>query len=603
MFNRDRINIFDFDLYSKSISFFFEKRDKIGTVFGLLLTFIYIILTLVIFIVNLVNTVKRSDVKSKESTAYFQGLPSIDLNRKLFYFAFGLENPFTLNRFIDEEIYYSKVYFIKQDKENGILITKEKIDLNIERCDFLKFGEEYIGQFTEGELNNSYCLTDINFTLVGGSKYEKSSFIQIKIHPCVNKTENNNNCKPQNIIDSYLNAGYYSMDIKDIGLNPLNYSFPVIPIIQNINTNVDITMCRKSLIYMGIAQVHTDEGLFSQKIKIEHFLEYRKYYQSFFFINETEYHNGKEIFGAQIKLEEFIHIQKREYTKMSEVFSITGGYMQLISTIFALIALLIQNIYVEKKLLNILFNFNIKQRKIILSIQYDKKLNYLIHSEKGNENLFIPYNSSKNLKPFNLEINQNLNLKKIDILNNKSNNKFTTLFEKYNSRKNNNIQHIGKTKNNSENEEGHDDTQIIKSKFKIQNIDEQNNNINKSNKSKMFMLFKDDDLNELPINNIFIKKKHKEKRLNSNINIISKEKELITYIDFSVLDYICDCKRKNKKKYQNIEIFNYGVNFYKTQMNITNIFNIIFLGHMLITNYLHQRKNIFSQIIEIPIKA
>ena len=507
MLNRNGINIFDFDLYSKRISFFFEKRDKIGTVFGLLLTFIYIILTLVIFIVNVSNTIKRSDVKSQESTVYFQGLPSIDLNRKLFYFAFGLESPFTLNRFIDEGIYYPKVYFIKQDKENGILITKEKIDLNVERCEIFKFGEEYKGQFTEGELNNSYCLTDINFTLVGGAKYEKSSFIQIKIYPCINKTENNNHCKPQNIIDSYLNSGYFSMDIKDIGLNPLNYSFPVIPIIQYINTNVDITMCRESLIYMGITQVHTDEGLFSQNIKIEHFLEYRKYYQSFFFINETEYHNGKEIFGAQIKLEEFIHIQKREYTKMSEVFSITGGYMQLISTIFALIALLIQNIYVEKKLLNILFNFNIKQRKIILSIQYDKKLNYLIHSEKGNENLFIPYNSSKNLKPFNLEINQNLNLKKIDILNNKSNNKFTTLFEKYNSRKNNNIQHIGKTKNNSENEEGHDDTQIIKSKFKIQNIDEQNNNINKSNKSKMFMLFKDDDLYELPINNIFIKKK------------------------------------------------------------------------------------------------
>ena len=50
MFNRNGINIFDFDLYSKRISFFFEKRDKIGTVFGLLLTFIYIILTLVYII-------------------------------------------------------------------------------------------------------------------------------------------------------------------------------------------------------------------------------------------------------------------------------------------------------------------------------------------------------------------------------------------------------------------------------------------------------------------------------------------------------------------------------------------------------------------------
>ena len=116
----------------------------------------------------------------------------------------------------------------------------------------------------------------------------------------------------------------------------------------------------------------------------------------------------------------------------------------------------------------------------------------------------------------------------------------------------------------------------------------------------MIMLFKDDDLNELPIN-----KKHKAKGFNfNNNNLISKEKELITYIDFNILDYVCECKRKNRKKYQNIEIFNFGVNFYKNQMSIINIFNIIFLGHILLANYLYKKnKNIFSQIIEIPIKA
>ena len=78
----------------------------------------------------------------------------------------------------------------------------------------------------------------------------------------------------------------------------------------------------------------------------------------------------------------------------------------------------------------------------------------------------------------------------------------------------------------------------------------------------------------------------------------------ITYIDFNILDYVCECKRKNRKKNQNIEIFNFGVNFYKNQMNIINIFNIIFLGQMLITNYLYKKnKNIFSQFIEIPIKT
>ena len=148
MFNPNRLDIFDFDIYSKRISFFYKEKDKIGTTFGLFLTFIYVSVTLVLFFYYLIKTIQRVDVKSQESTLYSQGLPSIDINPKLFYFAFGLESPLSLSRFIDERIYYPKVYFIQQKKENGILVTKEKIDLKVERCNIKKFGKEYRNQFT-----------------------------------------------------------------------------------------------------------------------------------------------------------------------------------------------------------------------------------------------------------------------------------------------------------------------------------------------------------------------------------------------------------------------------------------------------------------------
>ena len=48
---------------------------------------------------------------------------------------------------------------------------------------------------------------------------------------------------------------------------------------------------------------------------------------------------------------------------MSEVFSITGGYMQLISTVFLFINLFTKNLALEKKILNKLFNFNLKQKR------------------------------------------------------------------------------------------------------------------------------------------------------------------------------------------------------------------------------------------------
>ena len=629
MFNSNRLNIYDFDIYSKRISFFYNERDRIGTVFGLFLTFIYAIVSLILFFYYLTKTIQRVDVKSQESTLYSQGLPSIDLNPKLFYFAFGLEDRITLSRFLDERIYYPKVYFIQQKKENGILVTKEKISLDIEKCDMSKFVKEFKSQITEGELNNSYCLKDFNLTLVGGSKYEKSSFIEIKIYPCTNNTKNNNSCMEQNIIDSYLTSGYFSINFKDIGLNPSNYSFPIIPIIQNLKTNVDTTMCRELIISLGITEVQTDVGLLSQKLKIDHFLQYRKFSQSFFFINKTEYLKGKEIFSGEIKLEEYIHVQKREYTKMSEVFSTTGGYMQLISTLFALIALLTQNLNIEKKILNRIFNFNIKQRKLILSIQYQKKINCLIHFDKGNFNCLIPFKAKKNVNPYTT-LNQQIknNMKKNENVN-KTNKSYSPLMKKFNSGKiyDNKSHSNSNNRNYLDKEEAHEGFKTYKSNVKItsfidQNInyDGTNNNINNSNnnnnnysnKSKMLMMFNEDDVNEWPINKVFRKKKQKKENINYLTNIYNNtnnntnnnalmnfDKELITSIDFNIIDYFCSCGRRRKG---NIDIFNLGINFYKNQMNIINIFNVAFMTKIIVTNYLYKKNSIFNQIIEIPLK-
>ncbi len=72
--------------------------------------------------------------------------------------------------------------------------------------------------FTKGELNNSYCLKNFNYslTLVWGVGQQKKSYIRIKIFPCVNSNENNNNCKSPDIIDKIMLNGYFSILIKEL---------------------------------------------------------------------------------------------------------------------------------------------------------------------------------------------------------------------------------------------------------------------------------------------------------------------------------------------------------------------------------------------------
>ena len=236
-----QINNLNFDIFAKRASFFYNNQEKIGSFFGLFLTLLYAIASIILFVYHIIITIRRQEIRVYDSTLYAQEMPLIELDKEKFNFAFGLEDPVTLNRFVDESIYTPEVAFIDRVKINGDFVTKTNKFLPLEKCKQENFGENYKHLLLEGELSNSYCLKDYdyNLTFAGGFKYERMSYIRIKIYPCKNSTENNYTCKPQETIDHYLTSGYFSILLKDIGLNPSNFSYPTIPTLQDLYTTVD----------------------------------------------------------------------------------------------------------------------------------------------------------------------------------------------------------------------------------------------------------------------------------------------------------------------------------------------------------------------------
>ena len=87
---------------------------------------------------------------------YLKELSKLNIDQNLFYFAFGIEDPETSTRFIDETIYYPRVTFFEKIKEGSELTTIEERELEVERCKQEKFGDKYQSLIVEGELNNSY---------------------------------------------------------------------------------------------------------------------------------------------------------------------------------------------------------------------------------------------------------------------------------------------------------------------------------------------------------------------------------------------------------------------------------------------------------------
>ena len=404
-----KINLLGLDIYSRRIGFFYNNRERISSYCGLFLTFIYVVASIILFIYYMILTTQRIEIRVYDSSLISQEMPVIDLNKNYFYFAFGLENPKTLNRFVDESIYIPEVVYIDRAKINGEFKTINRLTIPLEKCQEGTFGEDYQHLFAVGELANSYCFKDFdyNLTLQGGFKYEKMSYVRIKIFPCTNSTENNNKCKPQEEIDKYLTSGYFSILLKDIGLNPSNYTYPVIPTLQDLYTTVDRRIYKNYILTYGLTEVQTDTGLFDEQITYGKYFQFRKELENFVFREEEEYNSGNEIILVQIRLDDNILIQKRTYTKISEIFSRIGGYMQLMNTVFLLISLLMNKLDAELKILNSIFNFNIKEKK--LTLKY-RALNSLYSSNESKLVKNIEINtSSKNKNSKDSEINDNSN--------------------------------------------------------------------------------------------------------------------------------------------------------------------------------------------------
>ena len=586
MFPKEKINYLDFDIYSRRISFFFKNKEKFSTLFGFVLTVLYIVLSIIIFLIYFIRTLKRVEVTASDSIIYPTDIPSIDINNNLFYIAFGLEDPVKLTRIINETIYYPEVIFVEKIKVNGEFITKSETLLEIEKCSNIKFGEEYQVLLERHQINNSYCIKELNLKLEGGPSHIKMSYIKINIYPCVNNTQNSNHCQSQEIIDKYLTSAYFSILAKDIGFNPLNFKVPIIPLLQYLYTPIDKSILKEYIIYFGITEINTDTGLFLNTIKKETYLKYIKDLHSIFFFENKPNYGGKEIFSAQIRLEETINFHKRTFTKMSQVLSITGGYMQIISTVFGLIALLTRKFSLEKNLLNSLFNFNIKQRKIILCIEYKKRIDYnpYLDKKKENNSSFILYEPKKS------------------IVSKRSRRESIMIFKHTNDtilKRSVTLQPnlTGKKSLKSQNASVSGSSQLFPqpSKNKPKNNEDFDPNINRS---KINMIYKEDDL---AMNDMFKMQKPKKKK--SNYNILNDLKELDqgrrSTVNFTIFDYYC-LKNLNRRKAE-IELFNFGINFFKSQMDIINFFNILILTQIMLTQQSEKKRYYLTRTIELSI--
>ena len=382
----------EIDFFGKFPEFYIKGKTKQITFTGRIFTAIFIIIYITIFIFKIHRMIHRVDITFYDSYSNNDDKKSIHIDNENFYLFFALYDGDN-NPFIDETIYYAKVYYKEDEIE----------ELPLERFNIEKLGSKYKNLASEYSLNDFYGLGNINYTI---SSYY-GAFI-IKIFPCKNTTKNNNHCKSKEIIDKYFDRNTFMVAFEDIFITPLKYETPIKEQINSLYTYVYKYFGQYMFVEMELVNIETSTNIFGfdflTEPKNENFI---KYY-SLEVLPEPGYNlddekNNYPACEVEFTLNDKILVEKRHYIQFLDMLGEIGGLMEFLSSFFGLICNIVGDVIYEKTIANNLFSFDIKKKLILI--------------KKGNN---ILYNNivNKNKKKLNLyDINDSININYNNIRN------------------------------------------------------------------------------------------------------------------------------------------------------------------------------------------
>ena len=558
----------DIDMYGRKLELYFNGKARKTSCIGLFFTFLYISIFLAFFIYKLKRVMNKKDGTFNDTYAYTGQPPSIKLSNENFYGGFALEDPETYDTFIDETIYFPKAYYKKAERYGNNWEWSIK-ELELERCQLEKFGSHYRDIFKRKPLNDLYCFKEMNETLIGHFSYDIYSLFFISFFPCVNTTENNNKCKPLEVIDYYIKDSFVSFEMQDIELTPQNYNSPALQRDKDFYTKIGKKIFQEMHTYFQIVNIETETDFLGfnnfDSFKSEKFLKYDSSSILSNIADSNIYETGNSFCNVTLKLSDKVLTQRRRYTKLLEILGNIGGLMEVLFTLFKIISSFPTKILYEEELINNLFQFNLDKEEISLiskEKKYIKKNNF---SFNPIPKIYIP----------SREQHSNINNNKDKI--NKSKNSFNENFLELSKRNNDSILMIKSQNKNNGNISFLDKYEYTKNKKKLNRKKVVNENDNKScDKS---------DINIFNFNMSF-KKYNKENDI-TNEKIKGKRKIIRKIKINKGCIYFCFFCVRKRKNLQNV-LLDEGMKIIVQKLDLLNLFRTLFRDEKNNINFANQ---------------
>ena len=323
-----------FDLFGKTPNIYYEGKSKKSSIVGLVFSIIYIVIYLAYFIYKMVRLGKRLDLK-------FYDIHSYDENYQM---KFTNDNFFLIFALVDDnyeavsDAYTVEVsYFNDEGTESSV---------DFEKCNLNKFSSKYKDIYKDFELDNYYCLQNIN--------YDFTSYLQtLSIKISSSSLPTNAKAFMINFLDIELNPTYYGESVKFKNNFVYNYIYT--------DVGQDFYLEFQKLI------VETDNNIiaFDNSRNIEK-KEYLKFDKVTIFPAQSSSSSSNPIVEAEIQLADKVLLQRRKYKQLFDSLSEIGGFMQFFYILFSIIVIPISNSLYEKSVINDLFSFNLNKKEILL---------------------------------------------------------------------------------------------------------------------------------------------------------------------------------------------------------------------------------------------
>ena len=532
--------ISNFDLFGKEPEFFYKGKHQRVSWFGRIFSVLYIVLYAAFLIYKMVRMLEKVDIDFYETYA-FSGIPTIKLNNELFY------GGFTIGGIIDETLYFPMVYHYTETTVNGVKqVVNQTVPLV--KCSLDRFGKRFQPLFADRQLDNLYCMEKVEDELTGYSNLDVYSYYYIAIIPCIGYNPKYEQCQDISKVTEFFQQTFLEFKIQDVVMTPKDYDNPSVPRIMDIKGPVFSSLYQSIYTYLQIVNLETDRDWVGfealSDIKKEQFLRYD---ESWIIAAPSPHAYGLQpltpVCDITIQLSAKVLTTKRTNTKIINALGDVGGLMEVVSSLFTILASFITDLLYDIDIVNTLFTFDLTRK--VVQFKRDKNEIY----ELNNDEEINIYNRQKT---FALPNSRN----KID-------DKFADSKSKNEILSKSNVEEVKLKK-----------TKKKKIKFKRGNtinniIEPQNIKFNVNQDQQMKIVNKQNIMNNHSIistENLRPEISNKEDKTNSILDEIKINKFFIVFA------FCCIRKRKNVNNY----VLNEGLNIIGQRLDIINIFKKLY---------------------------